>query len=65
MLSQEKENQNRKIAREREKRENSRENIAIIRNMIIQEKQEDYLKAKDSERTNQMRITQTLKTSLH
>lgn len=65
LLSQEKENQNRKIAREREKRENNRENITIIHNMIIQEKQKDYFKIKDSEQTNQLRITQNLKTSLH
>lgn len=33
--------------------------------MIIQEKQKDYVKAKDSQRVNQMNITQHLKTSLH
>ena len=65
MLAREKENQNRKIAREREKRENSRENIALIRNLVLQEKQEEYGRAKDSQRHNQMSITQHLKTSLH
>lgn len=33
--------------------------------MIIQEKQKDYVKAKDSQRVNQMNITQHLKASLH
>ena len=37
----------------------------IIRNMIVQEKQRDYLKAKGSQRNHQMSITQQLQTSLH
>lgn len=46
IISVQKENQNRKIAREKEKRQNSKENIQLIRNIIAQERQQQYLKIK-------------------
>lgn len=65
VLSLEKESLKEKMGRERQKRDNSKENIQIIRSMMAAEKQREYQKAKERERIDNAKITQTLNTSLY
>jgi hypothetical protein len=46
----EKENQKEKIERDRSLRNIARENMKIVRNMIVRDKNEEYLKFKEKKR---------------
>ena len=64
-LLEEVQRQARKINRDKNLREKSKENMHVIRNLIQKEKQSEYNRVKVKTKENEMRITQSLRQSIY
>ena len=65
LLAREKENHRTKIAREKQKRNNSKGSVLAIKNAVLEERRKDYKAVKQSQQENEMLVTQHISSSLH